>query len=69
MATKLVKYSVDYAEWHRYYREVEVDSSLTGDALREAIEEKDLDGEYRDCGTACLGNVEFASSHTNYPED
>lgn len=66
---KKIRFSVDYAEWTRYYYEIEVDDHLTADEIKEAAYEAVEHCTARDLGTKCLGNVEMIDAEFNWPEE
>jgi hypothetical protein len=64
----IINYSVDCAEWTRYYRMVEVPEGLTPEETREFIIEADSEGAYDECGTKYLDGVGGFSAEFNFPE-
>jgi hypothetical protein len=66
---KTIAFSVDHAEWTRYYYEIEVGDDLSPNEIKEAAREALTNCEARDCGTKCLGNVEMFDPEYNWPEE
>ena len=66
---KTISMSYDVAEWTRYYIEVEVDETLSVEEQREQIIDKISEGDYQDCGTKSLGNVEMLDVEYNFPDE
>lgn len=66
---KTIQFSVDRAEWTRYYYEIEVEDNLSPEEIKEAAIEAVENCDVRECGTKCLGNAEIYSPQYNWPED
>ena len=69
---KTVRFSVDCAEWTRYYYEIDVEDNLSPDEIKEAAYEAVSNCTARDLGAKCLGNIEFAEfadNEYNWPDD
>ncbi len=66
---KTIDMSYDVAEWTRYYIQIEIDDTKPVEDQRDEIIEKISEGDYMDCGTKSLGNVEMLDVEYNFPDD
>lgn len=64
-----IQFSVDCAEWTRYYYEIEVENSLTPDEIKQAAIAAIKECSARNLGAKCVGDINDIEPEINWPED
>jgi hypothetical protein len=64
---KTIQFSIDRAEWTRYYYSIEVADDATNEQIAEQAREAVEACDARECGTKFIGNAEMYDEEYRFP--